>query len=146
MKRILVPVDWSEGANGAAALAARLCKDTRATLELFYAYDAPTASLMGLEAASDLRKIKEQVATGSFERALAAIEASVGTDEVAIAEYVTIGHPAQEICAYAKQQGHDLVVMGTRGRSEVRELFLGSVSQAVLHHAPCPVLVVPHDS
>lgn len=142
MKRILVPVDGSAGANGAAAFAARLCKDSGATLELFFAYDAPTASLMGFQASHDLKKIKEQVANGSFESAISAVERAVGKDGVPIAEYVTIGHPAQEICAYAKQQGHDLIVMGTRGRSEVEELVLGSVSQAVLHHAACPVMVV----
>ncbi|RLB50907.1 MAG: universal stress protein [Deltaproteobacteria bacterium] len=141
MKRILVPVDGSKGANAAAAFAAGLAKDARATLELVYIYDAPTAALMGLEAVSSLAKVKEQVAGGSFEGALSAISAAVGDGEVAIAEYVAIGHPAIEICAYAKEQGHDLVVMGSRGRSEVRELILGSVSQAVVHHAPCPVLL-----
>jgi len=142
MKRILVPVDGSKGANDAAAFAARLAKDTRATVELVYVYDAPTASLMGLEATSNIATVKEQVAGGSFQAALNAISGAVGGGEVAIAEYVAIGHPAKEICAYAKEQGHDLVVMGSRGRSEVKELVLGSVSQAVLHHAQCPVMVV----
>ena len=138
MKRILVPVDGSKSANAAAAFAAGLARDGGATLELVYIYDAPTAALMGLEATRDIARVKEQVAGGSFEGALSAI----GESDVAIAEYVAIGHPAREICAYANEQGHDMVVMGTRGRSEVKELVLGSVSQAVLHHAPCPVLVV----
>ncbi len=142
MKRILVPVDGSKGSKQAAAFAAQLCKDSGATLELFFAYDAPTASVMGLEASTDLKTVKEQVARGSFEAAIAAVVEAVGRDVVPIAEQVTIGHPAQEICAYAKEQGHDLIVMGSRGRSEVQELFLGSVSQAVLHHATCPVMVV----
>lgn len=141
MKRILVPVDGSMGANAAAAFAAGLAKDARATLELVYIYDAPTAALMGLEATRDIAKVKEQVAGGSFEGALNAISGAVDSGDVAVAEYVAIGHPATEVCAYAKEQGHDLIVMGTRGRSEVRELVLGSVSQAVLHHAPCPVLL-----
>ncbi len=142
MKRVLVPVDGSAGADRAAAFAAQLCKDSGSALELFFAYDAPTAALMGLEAASDLKQIKEGVAGGSFTSALGAIDGAVGEGAVPVAEHVTIGHPAKEICAYAKDQGHDLVVMGSRGRSEVQELMVGSVSQAVLHHAPCPVMVV----
>jgi nucleotide-binding universal stress UspA family protein len=44
---------------------------------------------------------------------------------------------------YAVERGAALLAVGSRGRSASRELLLGSVAKAVLHHAPCPVLVVP---
>ncbi len=53
-----------------------------------------------------------------------------------------IGNPGRIICDLAHSYGADLIVMGRRGRSGLMELFLGSVSNYVLHHAPCSVHVV----
>lgn len=54
-----------------------------------------------------------------------------------------IGLTADSILAEAKQGEYDLIVMGRRGLSPLKELLLGSVSQAVLHRASTPVLLVP---
>lgn len=54
-----------------------------------------------------------------------------------------IGMAAETILAHAEKGSYDLIVMGRRGLSTLRELLLGSVSQAVLHRAKIPVLLVP---
>lgn len=54
----------------------------------------------------------------------------------------TIGSPGRAICALAKTWAADLIVVGSHGRKGISELFLGSVSNYVMHHAPCSVLVV----
>ncbi len=54
----------------------------------------------------------------------------------------TIGDAGSTICDRAKSWNADLIVMGRRGRSGITEFVLGSVSNYVLHHAPCSVLVV----
>ncbi len=59
-----------------------------------------------------------------------------------IEQVTLLGNPAREIVELATNLKVDLVVAGTRGRSPERELFLGSVSNALTHRAPCPVLVV----
>ena len=51
------------------------------------------------------------------------------------------GQPADVLCAEAENA--DLLVVGSRGLGGFRGLLLGSVSQQVSHHAPCPVVVVP---
>ena len=56
---------------------------------------------------------------------------------------VTTGHPAAEIVRQAEVGGSDLIVIGARGLGRMKRLLLGSVSEAVLRHAACSVLVVP---
>ena len=56
------------------------------------------------------------------------------------------GSPGRVICDLARNWNADLVVVGRRGLSGVSELFMGSVSNYVLHHAPCSVLVVQHQA
>jgi len=55
---------------------------------------------------------------------------------------VILGDPAMSICDYARDEGCDLIIMGSRGRNPISGLFLGSVSTRVLHFASCPVLIV----
>jgi nucleotide-binding universal stress UspA family protein len=59
-----------------------------------------------------------------------------------VRDVALVGYPAQEIVEFANNLGVDLIVAGTRGRSLGRELYLGSVSNAIVHRAPCSVLIV----
>jgi nucleotide-binding universal stress UspA family protein len=52
------------------------------------------------------------------------------------------GNPADVIVQEAEENGADLIVVGTRGQSTPKRMFMGSVSTNVIHHAPCDVLVV----
>jgi nucleotide-binding universal stress UspA family protein len=52
------------------------------------------------------------------------------------------GRPADVIVEEAQESGADLIIVGTRGRGAAKQLFMGSVSTNVVHHAPCDVLVV----
>ena len=54
----------------------------------------------------------------------------------------TSGEPPRTICEVAKNWGADLIVVGSHGRKGLSELLLGSVSNYVMHHAPCSVLVL----
>lgn len=53
-----------------------------------------------------------------------------------------MGHPSSTICDFAQSCHADLLVIGRRGYSGLKEMFLGSVSNYVVHHAPCSILLV----
>ena len=80
----------------------------------------------------------------SVEVGIAEIQKKGKENEVAIESKIretTESIPA-EIIRYAKEVKTDLIVVGSRGRSELEKLFLGSIASGVLGHASCPVLVV----
>ena len=62
--------------------------------------------------------------------------------ESQVNEVVLVGNPAMEIVEFAMNLDVDLIVTGTKGRSPAKELYLGSVSSALTHRAPCSVLIV----
>jgi nucleotide-binding universal stress UspA family protein len=62
--------------------------------------------------------------------------------ESQVNDVVLVGSPAKEIVEFAMHLGVGLIVAGTRGRSPAKELYLGSVSSALTHRAPCSVLIV----
>jgi nucleotide-binding universal stress UspA family protein len=55
---------------------------------------------------------------------------------------VVTGHPSTEICKYAADHDCDLIVMATHGRTGLAHMILGSTTEQVVRHAPCPVLTV----
>jgi nucleotide-binding universal stress UspA family protein len=60
---------------------------------------------------------------------------------IAAEVHMLAGHPADALIRFAEQRGVDLIVVGARGLSTVQRLLLGSVSAALVRHAPCSVLV-----
>jgi nucleotide-binding universal stress UspA family protein len=53
------------------------------------------------------------------------------------------GHPSSTICEFAHCCHADIIVMGKRGHLGLKQMFTGSISNYVLHHSPCSILLVP---
>lgn len=81
-------------------------------------------------------------ARGERERLLVSIVRDARAAGVTAEFLVWEGDPGSSIAAAAEAEHADLVVVGTRGRSGAERMFLGSVSDHVVRHAECPVLVV----
>lgn len=71
------------------------------------------------------------------------LQAEAGAAGVVVELAQPFGDPGHAICTLAHSWEADLIVMGRRGFTGLKELFIGSVSNYVTHHAPCAVLTVP---
>lgn len=133
-ERFLVPIDFSPDADGALRYAITLGVPLHAHLVLLHVRDDgalnPWSYSGGAEAA----------ARASLQNLLQPVEEAGLTGEVALVH----GVPWQEIIDMARQCTATLIVMGTRGRSGLPHLLLGSVAERVVRHASCPVLVCHH--
>ncbi|PWB79768.1 MAG: hypothetical protein C3F08_05960 [Candidatus Methylomirabilota bacterium] len=157
LKKVLVPTDFSETSTAAVRYARELASTYHGSVHLLHVLPDPAfqpwafgvePEVMGL---SNEERIKrwEQKAIDQMKNLLP--EAERKTVDV---QFVTrVGHPVQQILQYAQDQGADLIVMGTHGRSvpgpNIGQTFpwnppIGSVAERVVRQAPCPVLTVRH--
>jgi len=137
--KILVPTDFSEPADEALEYARTLGAHVGASLHLLHVMHEPLLA-EGLVAETTIAaspSLHEQT-LAEARKGLAC--RSAGT---ASAEF-TLGDTVANITAYASRLGADLIVMGTRGRTGMAHLLLGSVAEHVVRTAPCPVITVRH--
>lgn len=80
--------------------------------------------------------------TSEGETALGSIEAKAAKLSVTVTRSLVRGHPAEEILKTAKKEDIELIVVGNLGKTGLEHLLMGSVSEKVVKHAPCPVLVI----
>jgi nucleotide-binding universal stress UspA family protein len=141
-RRILVPVDGSSLSLKAAAAAARLAKQSGASITLLTAVEPPGAACAYVSEATltELRRGLSQAAAEILKKAAAAVTGLPSPPDQQVVE----ASPTAAIVAEANR-GYDLVVMGSRGlglHASERD-FLGSVAERVLQRVDCPVLVLP---
>ncbi len=137
MKHILVPVDGSQYMERNITYACDIAKGMRARLTLVHAVTIPTIAEPGVMI--DLKPF-EDAGAKIIEKARK-IAKDHGVD-AEIKTGTTYGNPAQEIIKIAEEGRVDLIVIGAKGHSLLRNLMVGSVTDAVVHNASCPVLVV----
>lgn len=155
LKNVLVPTDFSETSKVAIKYARELASAYRGSVHLLHVL--PDASIqpwafgvdteiMGLPSAERTKRW-EQMANEQLKNLLSEAERT----QLDVRFATKVGHPVQEILQYAQDQGIDLIVMGTHGRSttgpNIGQTFpwnppIGSVAERVVRGAPCPVLTV----
>ena len=94
-----------------------------------------TAPITTPEATEELTAAYRDEANESLDRTAQALGGQV-------ARRIEYGDAASEITRVARDEGFDVIVVGSHGSGFVKRVLLGSVSQYLLHHAPCAVLVV----
>lgn len=157
IQKILVALDHSHLGQSVFTYALELAQAYKANLKLFHSLTIDTMGeaampsvpgeigqypgLMGNAYQSQqmggLREQAEQVQTYLQDYKDMAASQGVSTELES-----QVGDPGHQLCQIARDWDADLIVVGRRGRTGLAEAFLGSVSNYVVHHAPCSVLVI----
>jgi nucleotide-binding universal stress UspA family protein len=131
MKKILVPIDGSEYADKAALKAAELARSYDAEITIMNVAQ-PFSMLLGFKSVEEMRREAESTAEKTAQK--------LKKQDAKAKALGVVGDPADEIVKAAEK--YDLIVMGSKGLRESRRFLVGSVTQKVVEHSPCSVLVV----
>jgi len=152
-EKILVPLDGSEHSLRALKTAIQIAKKFGGKATLIHVYSVtarpvtmpePTTLIppaVPVMTPTEVSRVAE-VARKAGSSILADGEEKVKAEGVQVEEILIEGNTVREILRAAREGEFDLIVIGARGISKIREIFLGSVSDGVIRNAPCPVLVV----
>jgi universal stress protein A len=139
-RKILFPTDFSHTGDKALDLATSLARQRDAVLLIVHVEEPPAAygggeMYYGMPdpATEDLKKMLSEIVPND--------------PQVRHEHRLITGDPATAIARVAEEEGAELIVMGTHGRTGLLRLLMGSVAEAVVRRAPCPVLTLkqPHD-
>ncbi len=154
-EKILLALDTPHASNPAYQYGVSLAESYGARLMLLHALfpgegNAPVppseevffvpATLPDSPAVKQYRQVWEQYLADN-DQALAALGQDAIARGLSVEWSQNYGLPGKTICALAKNWEADLIVVGRRHQSRLSEWFMGSVSNYVLHHAPCSVLI-----
>lgn len=148
-ERILVPTDGSETAELAVEHAIDLAEQYGADVHTLYVVDTDSMSLsLGAEQVDrieqghydEMDEVRDRA-----DRATSYVADRAAERGLEVVEHVSAGKPHSQIATYVEDNGIDLVVMGSHGRSGVKRALLGSVTERTLRSTHVPVLVVEAD-
>ena len=146
--KILVPVDGSEPSFHAAHIASNIASKFNAEITLLYVVVSPAQyeyiNLTGIVTPKQIDKIIQNVKEESkdwFNKIEDMVKKENPNVKLSTKVIVTGVAIYGEIIQYAEKESIDLIVIGTKGKSGVKKLLLGSTASGVVTYANCPVLV-----
>jgi len=137
-KKILLPVDGSTDSRLAKRKATEIATIMEAKILLVYITGTIPKFITGQPLKEAIKAQQEEA-----DKVLTPYREYLKEHNASYNEMVCPGHnPGNEICRIAQEENCDLIVMGSRGLGELKELMIGSVTHRVLAHSGIPVLVV----
>ena len=143
VRKILVPLDFSEASRLGLEYALGFAQEFHATVVLFHSVFV-TAYLLGNAYTAHYTPspitTQTDYAKAEIEKLREAIARKGGRVEAKLA----LGSPLEQITKYIKKAGIDLIITSTHGRTGLRRVLIGSTAERIVRYAMCPVLVVPN--
>ena len=141
--KILLAIDGSEEATLAARTATDVASKTDSELHVVFIGLSAAYVGMGPPEIADIPPPSQEELSEEAKRLLDAQVKQIEVDGGTVAHaHLRIGRPDEQIVSLAEEIGAGLIVMGSRGLGGLRRLLMGSVSDSVVRHAYCPVLIV----
>jgi len=146
IRRIMIPIDYSENSKIALAYGAELALGFGASLDIVHVWDRPTYMTDAVmvqrpgEAHKPIGELIRENAQHDMTEFLR--EVTLPATVVSSSRLVS-GEPASALLAELKKGEHDLVVLSTHGRTGLAHLLLGSIAEKLVRLSPIPVLTVP---
>jgi len=145
--KILLATDGSRESTLAAQSAAEIAYETGSELHIVYVHPRKVplhpGDYVGPEVAVHPSQREQELVERETQRLLDAQVEGIEAAGSSVAQtHAGIGRPDEEIVALAEELGASLIVVGSRGWGEIRRALMGSVSDSIVRHAHCPVLVV----
>jgi universal stress protein A len=142
LKKILVPLDFSDCSMVGLESAVQFAKIWGARLVVFNCVPLQTFAMYGEYGGRDLTALTNYAQKAAKE-GMALVVSSVKSKDLVVEGVIELGEPAQAICDYARSHEVDLIVTATHGSTGLRHVLLGSTAEHVVRYAHCPVLVMP---
>jgi nucleotide-binding universal stress UspA family protein len=133
-ERILYVTDLSEGAKKALSYLEKMGDIPGATLDILHVHDTRAMEYMSTE--------KIQEISTEEERQIEQIRKNLAENGFKVEAHIVEDHPVAGILKYAEEKKPSLLVIGAKGKSRLLEMMLGSVTETIIHKAPCSVLVI----
>jgi nucleotide-binding universal stress UspA family protein len=140
LSKILVPVDGSENSFRAlehAIFLSTKIQETQTTV-LYIIEDQPSLYIYSPKTMEKVRADYKRESTKILERC----KEMANKSGINIHTVLLEGDPASKIIGYSEMEKFDIIIIGSRGMGKFKEVILGSVSNKVLHHAKCSVMLV----
>lgn len=136
-KKILIATDGSKRTQNAVEMGLKIAKEQHSKVYVVYVVDTVTFTSIPMDVTWENMY---QLLKDEGEDAVKAVKNSA--PDVEVETHVVEGNPAVEITKFASDNGVDLIVMGTLGKSGIDRILLGSTAEKVIRIANCPVLVI----
>lgn len=146
MSNVLIATDGSDVARATAARAGTLLGQVESVTVLCVVTDVPGDDAGGIEGPTESPEQAERMLEGEQRDAAKAIDEIIavlpGSWRPLVKKRIEGGDAGPMIVWVAEHEHSDVIVVGSHGHGVLKRLVIGSVSQHVTHHAPCPVLLV----
>ena len=141
LRRILVPIDFSEHSKNALKYAIPFAEQFKASIDLIYVVEPTVYPADFSFGQIGFPNVEEELRNRGSEELDHLMEKEIGR-RVSASKTVRTGKPFYEINQYAAEEDVDLIVIATHGHTGMEHLLFGSTAEKVVRKAPCPVLVV----